>query len=288
MHGPLAGSCRCLCCPSKAPAGFIRNSGILRRENAERIDEAYELYRSRSNAKHPRGIEATLFRRSYSHQTRIRFVGVWDTVGSLGIPLREAPLVDVFNRRWQFHDPALSGRVDAAFQALAIDEKRGTYRPTLWAPQPAAPQRQCIQQLWFSGVHSDVGGGYRQHVLSDIASLWMVERASECGLGFDADAIAEIHSGGDAASDDVTNPDMPIRLQPDPLARLHNSRVGIYRLLPQYVRELGVKDMAHEYLASSAVERHRLTTYVPPNLLDYLKRASQILPWRDSRVSVQA
>jgi uncharacterized protein (DUF2235 family) len=108
---------------ARSTAGFVRNCGILRRSQASRVDDAYSLYRSRSSTTHPRGIEASLFRRSYSHETRIGFIGVWDTVGVLGIPLDGLRLVNLLNRRWQFHDTNLSTTVDAACQALAIDEQ---------------------------------------------------------------------------------------------------------------------------------------------------------------------
>ena len=70
---------------ARSTAGLVRNAGILRREHADRIDEAYALYRDRKT--HPRDTESRLFRRSYSLETRIRCIGVWDTVGALGIPL---------------------------------------------------------------------------------------------------------------------------------------------------------------------------------------------------------
>ena len=64
---------------ARSTAGFVRNCGILRREHVDRIDEAYALYRDKSSKTHPRGMEATLFRRAYSCETRIHFIGVWDT-----------------------------------------------------------------------------------------------------------------------------------------------------------------------------------------------------------------
>ena len=74
---------------ARSTAGLVRKAGILKHENASRIDQAYKLYRDRLT--HPRGVEAQLFRRTYSHETRIRFIGVWDTVGALGIPLGVVP-----------------------------------------------------------------------------------------------------------------------------------------------------------------------------------------------------
>jgi uncharacterized protein (DUF2235 family) len=248
---------------ARSTAGFVRNCGILRREHSDRVDEAYELYRSKNSTSHPRSLEATLFRRSYSHETRIRFIGVWDTVGALGIPLDGLRLVNLFNRRWQFHDTELSTTVDAAFQALAIDERRGPFRPTLWKQQTDASDDQRVEQVWFAGVHSDVGGGYPDHGLSDLPLVWMVERARSCGLAFQPDSFA----------------DWRVDVEPDPLGELHKSRTGFYRMVPPFDRALGVTDRIHEYVASSAVERHkRLEEYAPAGLVTYLDGDPQIMP----------
>src|SRR3712207_2609356 len=165
---------------ARSTAGFVRNCGVLERQHASRVDEAYELYRDRGA--HPRGTESELFRRSYSHEPDITFIGVWDTVGALGIPVRG---LGWLNKRWAFHDTKLSSKVKNAFQALAIDEKRGPFRPTLWEPHDGDvhPADQRLEQVWFSGVHCGVGGGYADTSLSDIALLWMVQRAQEGGLG---------------------------------------------------------------------------------------------------------
>ncbi|MEU2032627.1 DUF2235 domain-containing protein [Nocardia amamiensis] len=264
---------------ARSTAGFVRNCGILRREHYDRVDEAYGLYRSKSSKTHPRGIEATLFRRSYSHETRIRFIGVWDTVGSLGIPLDGLGLVKLINRRWEFHDTKLSRSVDAAFQALAIDEKRGPHRPALWTPQEDSPEGQRVEQVWFAGVHSDVGGGYPTHEISDIPLLWMVDRARGCGLAFRPDAFTHRASGG---ADPSTNDEMMgvrTAVHPDPLGELHESRKGAYRMIPPFVRSLGVSDEAHEYVASSAVERRKeKQDYRPPALDAYLDGKPRIMP----------
>jgi len=169
---------------ARSTAGLVRNCGVLRRSEIHRIDDAYALYRSRASEAHPRGVESVLFRRSYSHEPRIRFIGVWDTVGALGIPLDGLPLADWLNRRWGFHDTTLSGIVDAAYQALAIDEQRGPFRPTAWTQQAGAPKSQILQQAWFTGVHCDVGGGNPEHKLSDIPLLWVVSQARGSGLRF--------------------------------------------------------------------------------------------------------
>jgi uncharacterized protein (DUF2235 family) len=242
---------------ARSAAGFVRNAGILRREHADRVDEAYALYRDKGDAKKPRGVEATLFRRSYSHQTRIRFIGVWDTVGALGVPLDGLRLVNVFNRRFQFHDTELSSTVDAAFQALAIDERRGPFKPTIWKKQADAPDAQQVEQVWFAGVHSDIGGGYPDNGLSDLSLTWMFDRARSCGLAL--------------------KPEIPVA--PDPLGKLNDSLTGIYRFIPRYDRRLGVTDRTVEYAASSAVDRHKQEqSYAPAGLVTYLDDAPQIMP----------
>jgi uncharacterized protein (DUF2235 family) len=119
---------------ARSLAGLIRNSGILRRENVSWIDQAWVLYRSSADT--PRGVAATLFRRAYSFEPRIQFIGVWDTVGALDIPTFGPrwlkPIVARINHRWEFHDTKLSTRVKGAFQALAIDEQRAAFAPALW------------------------------------------------------------------------------------------------------------------------------------------------------------
>jgi uncharacterized protein (DUF2235 family) len=249
---------------ARSTVGLVQNCGILRREYADRVNEAYALYRDRSDLTHPRSVAATLFRRSYSYETRIRFIGVWDTVGALGIPLSGLRLVNFFNRRWQFHDTKLSGEVDAAFQALAIDEKRRPFRPAIWT-QPRNANDQQREQVWFAGVHRDVGGGYPNTALAEIALRWMMDRAAKCGLAFDAQAFAP--SSGAAGTPDT--------YVGDPLGQLHESRKGFYKLLRPYMRCLGMTDAAHEYVASSAVQRHdQMPAYAPPKLVAYLNNSA--------------
>src|SRR4051794_29481159 len=263
---------------ARSTAGFVRNCGILRPSEIDRVDEAYALYRSRRSTTHPRSVESTLFRQSYSHETRIRFIGVWDTVGALGIPFDGVRLVNLLNRRWQFHDASLSAIVDSAFQALAIDEKRGPFRPSLWTQESASRTGPRVEQVWFPGVHCDVGGGYPDHGVSDIPLLWMVDRAQRCGLAFDPEAFMR-QSGADGSScaDDATVRSRTY-VDPDPLADIHESRKGFYRLIPSCPRPLGVGTGSRESVASTAVQRYRdSVAYAPPGLLTYLDGKPEIV-----------
>ncbi len=252
---------------ARSTAGLIRNAGILRREHADRLDEAYALYRDASVK--PRDAASERFRRAHSHESpRIRFIGVWDTVGALGIPWSGVPLVNWINRRWSFHDTRLSKHVDGAFQALAIDEKRRPFEPAIWTKDAAAVD-QRLEQVWFAGVHCDVGGGYPDAALADLSLVWMAARAEEYGLALRADAFTPAGGWGTPGSS------LPA-VEPDELGPIHESRNRLYRLIPPYVRPIGRIDGRNEHVAASARRRHEKLDYAPANLVDHLSGPHRI------------
>ena len=233
-------------------AGLIRNSGLLRREHRDRIDEAYALYRRRDPRSGPNGEDATVFRARYGREIRIRFIGVWDTVGALGIPF--GPMRVFTWPRLRFHDVKLSSYVDFAYQALAIDERRRPFKPSTWEQQEHSVG-QVMEQRWFAGTHSNVGGGYADAGLSDVALEWMASRAEACGLGVDAAVLAGA-------------------IRPDALGELRKSNGGFWRLLPDYSRPIGAQKSGNEDVAPAAIDRTRRDPgYEPGNLLGWLKRA---------------
>jgi uncharacterized protein (DUF2235 family) len=245
---------------ARSTVGLIRNCGVLRPEHTGLIGAAYRLYRDRDKATGPDAPEAVRFREEHAHEdvTRIRFIGVWDTVGALGIPLSGGRLLHKFNERWQFHDMTLSSTVDSAFQALAVDEHRKSYVPAVWEPSSKpAEQKQEREQVWFTGAHSDVGGGYREQDLSDLALRWMTNRAEKCGLAFDPGAFDGL-AGANAEGE------------------LHNSLNVFFRLFGSADRPIGEKDAPSESLASSARDRHQATAYSPANLVTYLEGSPEI------------
>ncbi len=277
---------------ARSLAGLVRNAGILRKEHTDRLKEAWVLYRSRTDK--PTGTASTLFRRAYSHETGIRFIGVWDTVGSLGIPVPKprwlAAGVNLVNRRWAFHDTALSSWVEGAFQALAIDEQRGPFHPTLWHQQPDATytgpaltrktdKDQVLKQVWFTGVHCDVGGGYKGTALSDIALLWMVDQARNYGLKFDDAALSE-YGPRVMVPDETTD----FRVNCHVMGMLHDSRTGLYRLTHRVPRPIGeAKDNdghtdGRECLSRTAKQRYdRDASYRPPELQRYLEQSEALI-----------
>jgi uncharacterized protein (DUF2235 family) len=180
-------------------AGLIHFAGIVRDKDV--IDQAYDFYRDakkitpkteeeKKSFDPKRKAEFDSFRRNNTRDldraARIKMIGVWDTVGALGIP--QSWLNEHLNPfPHEFHDTSLGDNVDHAVHALSIDEKRKAFQPTLWDPDPRA------LQVFFSGVHSDVGGGYDDdRKLGDITLRWMAKRAEEQGLQLDWSRLPEI------------------------------------------------------------------------------------------------
>jgi uncharacterized protein (DUF2235 family) len=232
-------------------AGLIRNSGLLRRDKLNLYGAAYALYRKRTDDGGPNSPEAQTFRaRNAWPDFNLRFIGVWDTVGALGVPI--TPLRFWNKALYEFHDVTLSSHVDAAYQALAIDEKRKPFRPSIWTQQAAAKGTQAFEQAWFPGVHCNVGGGYADAGLSDGALAWMWSRATLHGLALD--------------------PPKPVG---DPVhGKLQDSMTLFYRLLGDGTRKLSAGGpAAEEKIAPSTIERmHGGVGYSPANLLSFLKR----------------
>ncbi|MCA0400362.1 MAG: DUF2235 domain-containing protein [Proteobacteria bacterium] len=115
-------------------------------------------------------------------------IGVFDTVAALGLP----GIMDLFNPlKHHFHDAELNPRVPFGFQALAIDENRKVFSPDIWDERKTAPG-QVIEQVWFPGVHSDIGGGYAEPALADVTLSWMIDRCSRPEIALDFSALGAL------------------------------------------------------------------------------------------------
>lgn len=238
-------------------AGLIYNSGILRKDCIDMIDRSYKLYRSRKRFTHPKEKEATLFRKTYSVIDRvpIKFIGVWDTVGALGNPLLINSALKWISRATlstQFHDTKLGPVVEHAYQALAIDEKRRNFKPAVWIKNLSA-KNQVLEQKWFAGAHSNIGGSYQSTALSDIALEWMTDKAQTCGLD-----LEKIH------------------VKPDHRQKPENSLTGFYWLMGSYLRPIALKEnteeAAHESVNKKFIEDK---SYHPLNLVEYMNRKKE-------------
>ena len=158
---------------ARSLAGYIGASGLLTREHCtpELEERAWANYRVDGKDRYP---SETLFLSGRCHKNlRINVLGVFDTVGSLGVPISFA---NSWNRRhFEFHDTKLSSIIDVSLHALAIDERRGPYAPALWeVPQHAS--YVTVEQVWFAGAHSDIGGGYIDGSIGALTLDWMLRR----------------------------------------------------------------------------------------------------------------
>ncbi|MFI1918396.1 DUF2235 domain-containing protein [Nocardia sp. NPDC020380] len=192
---------------ARSLSGMINRLGILtyRAMIDGKYPEALRIYRTpKPHPDAPDPPEWAEFRRqnSYPDPVTINFLGVFDTVGAMGVPGLTA-------RRHRFHDVNLSRIVLCARQALAMDERRRVFAPCLWEV-PAGEQQlydrpDRVKQVWFEGVHSDVGGGYADCGLSDITLRWMIAEAEAEGLAFDHDRLAALLSTCPRDSVDLHN-----------------------------------------------------------------------------------
>jgi uncharacterized protein (DUF2235 family) len=260
--------------------GLIRNCGILQAHYLHLVNEAYHLYRDRSELTHPESDLTKAFRKSYAKEpdTPIKFLGVWDTVGSLGIPVS---FLSWWNRRYHFHDVKLSSGIKYAYHALAVDEKRKYFRPALWEVSKDALERedpQVSEQVWFPGVHCNVGGGYADSGLSDICLKWMADKARSTGLRFNDQFLQALEGNS--------------------RGELRNSAVGVFRLTPKMQRVIN-NAMIHrkedakgrmttgarirnEKIHYSCLERsYFISTYRPKNLRPALERDTALDPVKD-------
>lgn len=233
---------RCLC-------GLINNCGILKRPDAALIQEAFNHYKRNGKAFAPEGEKSLEFRKLYSHESReIKFVGVWDTVGAMGIPIS---FLGLFDDKDEFYDTKIGKNIRIARHAMAIDEHRRDFEPTIWKER----DNMDLKQVWFAGSHADIGGSYKPDanggVLSNNSLLWMIEQADE------AELTVEEH----------LKESLKENIKLSPMAKIHISRRSFYRLKEKYFRDIdhGCGDVIiHE---SVRQRRDQDPKYKPQNLL---------------------
>ncbi|WEK03806.1 MAG: DUF2235 domain-containing protein [Candidatus Devosia phytovorans] len=197
---------------ARSLGGLLRKCGIIPRASGRDIKKAFDFYQLKAVA--PDDDQAQQFRMTYSPQTLakdedrawrvahgadpaqvaatplldIRYIGVWDTVEALGLP-KHLHLSNLTGRigAYEFHDARLSSTVHSARHAVATDEMRRSFEPTLWDNLPLlnGATGKLYEQMWFPGNHGSVGGGGSIRGLSDNALLWILEGAQKQGLAFD-------------------------------------------------------------------------------------------------------
>jgi len=165
---------------ARSLAGMIAVCGLpTQNVDDNQTEQAFDAYREHDLSKRPQKL-AALKQKYLVNDAPITMVGVWDTVGALGIP---AIFGGIDPLRYGFLDTALHPDVKHAYHAVSIDERRREFPAALWSGPPAPGQ--VIEQVYFTGVHCDVGGGYSETGLSDITLSWMMGKAKALGVDFD-------------------------------------------------------------------------------------------------------
>jgi uncharacterized protein (DUF2235 family) len=210
-------------------------------------------------------------------ELRIRFLGLWDTVDAYGLPIAELKRgIDLYIWPMVFGDKSLSPRVERACHALSLDDERKTFHPLLWdegaearliAQSQVQPGR--LTQVWFAGVHSNVGGGYPDDQLSLVSLEWMMQEAMYHGLDLDKNAVMQVSAAK------------------SPYGRLYDSRAGTgvsYRYEPRSVDMRVADSLAHRSIQkANRLRLYRLLAAPAPHPpLD--SEEKEILPIIDSSV----
>ena len=174
-------------------AGMLHKCGLLQPGQDNLVEYASKIYNTEAN-----DAIARSFRATFARACPVHCICVWDTVASLALSAGK-----------RFHDARLNPEVQFGYHALAIDEKRRDFAPFPWDEADISPG-QTIEQVWFAGVHSDVGGSYKECGLSNVALHWMLGKAAERGLRIDRSALD--------------------RRIPDPHGRIHQSFNGFWKM----------------------------------------------------------
>jgi Uncharacterized alpha/beta hydrolase domain (DUF2235) len=234
---------------ARSLVGYLGAAGLLRRDNCNEELEAlaWRYYRTPPNDRMPADWRRLTDNVHDRNEVRVKLIGVFDTVGALGIP---------FSKAWRlnrdengFHDVQLSSITDVNLHALAIDEHRWPFEAALWRMPPFKKYDTAVEQVWFSGAHADVGGGYiveesrdgKAAYADDITLDWMIRRTKHFypDFPFDLDPNAEKIAARERAS-------------------LHNSRRNVYRVWPFAIRSIAnCKTGANRWRRQAEVSRDR-------------------------------
>lgn len=266
---------------ARSIGGLIKTCGLLRRDGAITAVDILKRYRAGKGVRSILDLEraardggrldvAERGLLENSRRIRIEMIGVWDTVGSLGVPWTAVPWIGRGN--FFFHNTWPSELYRHMAQAVALDEQRGPYKPTLWtrfvpdseAHAVRASRLPEVEQRWFAGAHCNVGGGYHGNALSDLPLHWMQQKALARGLACQPVAVPP-----DAFQDEVKD-------------SYREFMRGIYRMLPFTARtprvigamprkvKNGWSIPINETIDPSVVRRFQLDpSYRPANLLEF-------------------
>ncbi|QSX74004.1 DUF2235 domain-containing protein [Lysobacter arenosi] len=223
-------------------AGFMWMIGLVEKDDDYFVPELYACYERQQGPGTTQWEHANRRVRGTRPCPPIRMIGVWDTVGALGAP---GVLGQLFNKRkYRYHDIGLNPSIQHAYQALAVDEQRKAFAPSVWT-RPTG-WTGVLQQSWFPGVHCNVGGGYSPDGLANGALHWIVDRATALGLEFDTNYLAFYQARCDSYLADSMNP--------------------LYRAMGRMLRPTCVIDPSESIHESVMCRRRANADYRPANV----------------------
>jgi len=176
---------------ARSLGGMIAGFGVpsINMDN-ETVSKIFAAYRE-TDSDRKKALKADLTSTYGLEDVTVEMVGVWDTVGSLGIP---GIFFNGLNqKKFGFLDTSINPCIQHAYHAISIDERRAQFKPTLWTNKDGSPlaNNDQVEQVWFPGVHCDVGGSYQEAHLSDITLSWMLQKAKKHGLILSPEAEAQ-------------------------------------------------------------------------------------------------
>jgi uncharacterized protein (DUF2235 family) len=228
-------------------AGFMFMLGLVQKDDDYYLPELYTCYENSKGPGTPEWTKAFHNIKNHRPCPPIKFVGVWDTVGSLGAPGILGWFLN--SGKYKYHQVGINAAIQHAYHAMAIDERRKPFAPTLW-DRPAG-WTGTLEQTWFAGVHCNVGGSEKPDGVANEALHWMVEKAETLGLAVDANHLD--------------------KYTPCFNTKLANSMTPKYWALGEHVRPLGTHAAHGEMLHRSVLDRLKQADekYEPKNVLAY-------------------
>jgi len=259
-------------------AGFIGYIGILDRTAMDSFADIFIAMQKKNKAKdetEKKRYDDTLAlykdicddgrrRADFNHDKfSIKCMGVWDTVGSMGLPSVITRNSAKMHQLFDFPDNVLGPHIERAMHAMSLNEDREDFQITkLYQTKNGKERGQQLRQVWFAGQHSDVGGGWQDHDLSDIALMWMLAN------------IEDILSIDFKYAKSLPRPVSAWGAQPP-----HTSQSGIYKLTGTAIRQPSTDPATHELMHPSVKEQALRTTQANDWIRDYPDRFCPLLPF---------
>ena len=225
---------------ARSLVGFLDLVGLPGRHSQLSTKKLFNIYREKDY-----DTVGRLITTEQTDDVKVKMIGVFDTVKSIGSPIN----ITGINKNWKFHNSSLCVNTENAFHAIAIDEERENFKAVYWTEKT---ESQHVSQRFFSGSHSDVGGG-GDNIASIVPLSWMIRNAKECGLKIDM-------------TQERANAKLP---------SLENSYdemfYGMYsKISSPYSRPINSSILGLE-IDYSVTHRLKNDSYKPVNLLNYLK-----------------